>query len=80
MTLTSQPQKYIFMVSSLASEMLRCCAHFQQVTDVEQLTVLIPTECLSNVAPARRNTCIIMFAYSYRCNQELIIIIPNHYY
>ena len=72
MTLSSQPQKYIFMVSSLASEMLRCRAHFQHVTSVEQLTVLISTEHLSSVVPTCRNTCIV-----YRCNVIATILLHD---
>ena len=52
MTLFSQPQKYIFMTSLLSpSGILQLCAHFQQVTDVEQFTFLVAItdrECLNS--------------------------------
>ena len=42
MTLFSQPQKYIFIISLLSpSWILQLCAHFQQVMDVEQFTFLV---------------------------------------
>ena len=68
MTLFSQPQKYIFMILLSPSGILRFCAHFQHIIDVEprveQLAFLIaiveyPSEVLRDKL-ARCNSCIVI--------------------